>query len=186
MEASLASALYKLLNINRSARYKIHYEYNSPKFTLTLEVVNNKLQLLPPDHPSEQKDSPIVEKLEECRLKKEALLISLGDEKSLSLQPILNHLNEVASIFILSGSETDHRGNEKLIMYYFQIYRNYLKLLNASEYDTLTGLLNRRTFDRGLDQLITEWKTKTTAFDNNKDNKTIAVTLTTKAVTGWR
>ncbi len=171
MEASLASSLYKLLNINRAALYKIHYEYNQPKFTLALEVVNNKLQLLQPEHPPEKKDSPIAEKLQQCLLKKEATLTCLGTEESLYLQPILNHLNEVASIFILTGNETTYRSNEKLITYYFQIYRNYLKLLNESEYDTLTGLLNRRTFDRGLDKLITEWQTRTTAFDSNDENE---------------
>jgi len=171
LEASLASTLYKLLNTNRTALYKVHYEYNQPKFILALEVVNDQLRIPPPDHPPEQESTEIITDLKACLLHKEATLIQLGPEKSRYLQPILNHLNEVASIFVLSGNELTYRNNEELISYYFQIYRNYLRLLNESEYDALTGLLNRRTFDRGLDKLIAEWQIKTASLDGNDSNK---------------
>ncbi|ADL54252.1 GGDEF domain-containing protein [Gallionella capsiferriformans] len=36
------------------------------------------------------------------------------------------------------------------------IYSNYLNLLDESETDTLTGLLNRRTFDNNLEKMLTE------------------------------
>ncbi|OGT19980.1 MAG: hypothetical protein A2522_02920 [Gallionellales bacterium RIFOXYD12_FULL_53_10] len=36
------------------------------------------------------------------------------------------------------------------------IYSNYLNLLDESETDTLTGLLNRRTFDNNLEKMLTD------------------------------
>jgi len=169
MAASLASALYKLLNINHAALYKIHHEYNQPKFTLALEVRNDKLQVQQPERPAEREDSEITLELKKCLLHKETKLINLDAEISLYLQPILNHQNEVTTIFVLSGNEGEYRKNENLITHFFQIYRNYLKLLNESEYDALTGLLNRRTFDRGLDKLITEWKDSSAGNSENEN-----------------
>lgn len=171
MEASLASTLYKLLDIDHAALFKVHYEYNQPKFTLMLEVVKNELKLLEAEHPAEAEDSEIVASLKQGIQKKEATLIHLTTEKSRYLQPVFNHLNEVTTVFVLSGNDRNYRDHENLITYYFQIYRNYLKLLNDSEYDALTGLFNRRTFDRDLDKLITEWQTRATVLNKGVNDE---------------
>jgi diguanylate cyclase (GGDEF)-like protein len=42
----------------------------------------------------------------------------------------------------------------KLVSGLFSIYRNHLRILDYSEYDELTGLLNRKTFDGSLAQLV--------------------------------
>ena len=42
----------------------------------------------------------------------------------------------------------------RLICGLLSIYRNHLKILDYSEYDELTGLLNRKTFDGSLAQLV--------------------------------
>jgi len=170
LEASLASTLYKLLDIERAALYRIHYEYNQPEFTLILEVVDDELQILRAGQPAEDENAGIVIELKKSLLNKEPTLIHLSHEKSLYLHPISNHLNEITTIFALSGSDENYRDHENLIMYYFQIYRNYLKLLDESEYDALTGLLNRRTFDRDLAKLIAEWLDRGSASRSNDEN----------------
>ena len=38
------------------------------------------------------------------------------------------------------------------------VYENYLAILNESERDKLTGLLNRRTFEKKLDRLLKSQK----------------------------
>ena len=43
---------------------------------------------------------------------------------------------------------------QRLVAGYIAIYCNYLALINDNEHDTLTGLLNRKTFDQHLAELI--------------------------------
>lgn len=47
-----------------------------------------------------------------------------------------------------------------LFRHILTIYSNYLNLLDESETDTLTGLLNRRTFDNNLERMLTECTTE--------------------------
>ncbi|MEI7456506.1 MAG: GGDEF domain-containing protein [Nitrosomonadales bacterium] len=52
------------------------------------------------------------------------------------------------------------------------IYSNYLNLLDESETDTLTGLLNRRTFDNNLEKMLTECTTvDTTKIEINSHSR---------------
>lgn len=52
-------------------------------------------------------------------------------------------------------------GDEKLVTGFLQIFRNYVRILDESERDTLTGLLNRRTFDRNVGQLLSQSRMNT-------------------------
>lgn len=49
-------------------------------------------------------------------------------------------------------SASDHR----LISAFLRIYQNYQSLLNESQSDRLTGLLNRKTFDDQISRILTE------------------------------
>ena len=46
--------------------------------------------------------------------------------------------------------------SEKLIQNFIRIYSNFLAIIDDNEHDTLTGLLNRRTFDAQLSELLSE------------------------------
>lgn len=46
--------------------------------------------------------------------------------------------------------------DEKLVAGFLQVFRNYVRILDESERDTLTGMLNRRTFDRNIGQLLSQ------------------------------
>jgi len=61
---------------------------------------------------------------------------------------------KVAGVVELSGAAelTDERLD--LALGFVSLYRNYLSLLDYSERDTLTGLLNRRTFDENLNKIL--------------------------------
>lgn len=68
------------------------------------------------------------------------------------LHPLWNSKEIAGFLDIVS-----HRVNEidkKLIEGFLKIYRNYLCLLDDSEHDTLTGLLNRGAFDKNLDKIL--------------------------------
>ncbi|MDH5359143.1 MAG: GGDEF domain-containing protein [Gammaproteobacteria bacterium] len=57
-----------------------------------------------------------------------------------------------------------------LVESYIAIYCNYLALINDNEHDTLTGLLNRKTFDHHLAELVSELNPKYKT-DNERRNK---------------
>ena len=48
------------------------------------------------------------------------------------------------------------KDQKKLILSILTLYTNYISLLHYSQIDTLTGLLNRKTFDNNLDALLLE------------------------------
>ena len=61
---------------------------------------------------------------------------------------------KIGGIVELRGAApmTDERW--ELALGFVSLYRNYLSLLDYSERDTLTGLLNRRTFDENLSKIL--------------------------------
>jgi len=70
-----------------------------------------------------------------------------------SLFPIISDGKILFSMKI-SSSET-LQGHLLLIKNLLKIYQNYLFILNESERDKLTGIFNRRTFDKKLTHLLT-------------------------------
>lgn len=157
LEASLASTLYEILDVERVAIYKIFYEFKQPECYLALEVINDKVQLTDTSQTLTRIRFDAVPGLDNCIRHKRPALIPTEQQNCLYHYPIVNHLSMVVSVFTLSGPEQQFNQNSTFINGYFQIYRNYLHLLDESEHDTLTGLLNRRTFDKNLEQILNEW-----------------------------
>jgi len=73
---------------------------------------------------------------------------------SLSVHPIIGQHGIVG--LLESVTKTHNDLDRHLISAFLKIYSNYLNILNESETDTLTGLLNRRTFDNNIERIITE------------------------------
>ncbi len=157
LEASLASTLYELLNLDQISLYKTFYEHKKPQCYLALEIDNNQVHV----HHSGNALSPTklnkLTCLNESLTKKSPATMQLADGVTLYSYPITNHLGNISGVFCLQGKDVYSHENGKFIDGYFKIYRNYLRLLDESEHDTLTGLLNRRTFDKNLEKILAEW-----------------------------
>lgn len=78
------------------------------------------------------------------------------DEKSCrTIYPVVLHgRTTVALLEIVAEQHTD--ADDHLISSFLRIYSNFLSVLDESETDTLTGLLNRRTFEKNLERIIAE------------------------------
>jgi len=61
---------------------------------------------------------------------------------------------KVAGVVELRGADALTEERLDLALGFISLYRNYLSLLDYSERDTLTGLLNRRTFDENLNKIL--------------------------------
>lgn len=72
----------------------------------------------------------------------------------LSVYPITGLHGIVGLLEIVSDSP--HTRSSHLVTAFLLVYSNYLCLLDESETDTLTGLLNRRTFDTNIEKIIAE------------------------------
>jgi diguanylate cyclase (GGDEF)-like protein len=77
---------------------------------------------------------------------------TLAEHTLCSIFPITGKQGIVGLLEIISdaGIEMDKR----LIRPFLMVYSNYLSILDESETDTLTGLLNRRTFENNMERII--------------------------------
>ncbi|TAJ83054.1 MAG: GGDEF domain-containing protein [Gallionellaceae bacterium] len=77
------------------------------------------------------------------------------DKKAfLSVYPIIGKHGVVGLLEMISDAHSDM--DRRLICAFLKVYSNYLTILDESETDTLTGLLNRRTFDNSIEKIIAE------------------------------
>ncbi len=117
-------------------------EYVELAASIPKDIVQEKLKLIPHEYGDEhiEQDESIAQCIEEGEI--------ISDKQSSSrrmLFPIIVN-NTVVNILDIYG----HRSNsstKKFILNFIRIYSNYLAILVDSERDTLTGLLNRKTFD---------------------------------------
>ncbi|MFA6063202.1 MAG: GGDEF domain-containing protein [Gallionella sp.] len=73
--------------------------------------------------------------------------------------PIAGKHNTVGLLEIIAGNGIEI--DQKLIVSFLMIYSNYLNILDESETDTLTGLLNRRTFENNMERIIANERAQT-------------------------
>lgn len=92
-----------------------------------------------------------------CIQSGEVISLDLNDRRVIF--PIIVD-DEVKGVLNIYGCSLD-TNTEKLIQGFVSIYSNFLAVLNDSAHDTLTGLLNRKTFDARLTELY--------SIDNFKD-----------------
>jgi len=71
-----------------------------------------------------------------------------------SVHPIIGQHGVVGLLESITKTHNDL--DRHLISAFLKVYSNYLNILNESETDTLTGLLNRRTFDNNIERIIAE------------------------------
>ncbi|MDP2827916.1 MAG: GGDEF domain-containing protein [Sulfuricellaceae bacterium] len=68
------------------------------------------------------------------------------------VHPISAH-GEVVGLLEIQGPALGEV-ESRLIRGFLQIFRNYIQIIDESERDTLTGLLNRRTFDKNIGKVL--------------------------------
>ncbi len=93
-------------------------------------------------------------------------ILHFNRENPLTLFPLLNAKNHpIAVIAVEAGEDSiDH----ELTVMVLKVYHNFLALMNENERDTLTGLLNRKTFDQKINEIITKQNNK--KFRRSSDN----------------
>jgi len=112
-------------------------------------ICDKKLKVMPHDF-----GDPRVfldDQTREC-IKNRETISGQGNHKRRILIPITVN-NKVAAILDIYGHDLN-KHSEKLIRGFSRIYRNFMAVINDNEHDTLTGLLNRKTFDTQVNTLL--------------------------------
>ena len=82
-------------------------------------------------------------------------ILQLPGPVHLTLFPVATDRESLGVMEVESDSPLDDR-DQRLVMSILRIYRNFQGLLDYSERDTLTGLLNRKTFDESFMKAVAE------------------------------
>jgi len=81
-------------------------------------------------------------------------VLSIDEKTCLSVYPIVCQHGIAGLLELISHPHSEMERH--LISAFLKVYSNYLSVLDESETDTLTGLLNRRTFDNNIEKIIAE------------------------------
>lgn len=152
MALTLVNTLSQLIHSRYIAMYRVGHADQGEEAVLVAEScqTNNKVSLLP------QANISIMERADFNSVfhSGKASIQPLDAETRLSIYPINGEHGVTGFLEIISNdlSEID----KHLVLGFLKVYINYLNILNESETDTLTGLLNRRTFDNSIERIIAE------------------------------
>jgi diguanylate cyclase (GGDEF)-like protein len=95
----------------------------------------------------------LCQSLLDCYNTGESCELSAKDGKKYHLFPIKHEVVYHNAVVVLEA-DCDHAGLTQAITHLLDIYHNYNGLLNDNERDTLTGLLNRKTFDQKINKIM--------------------------------
>lgn len=74
------------------------------------------------------------------------------DGKDIILFPLLGARNQPIAVIKVQAEQDSY--DHQLTIMILKIYHNFVALMNENERDTLTGLLNRKTFDQRINDII--------------------------------
>jgi len=75
------------------------------------------------------------------------------NKQSLSLYPLKNAKAETVSVIVIQALIADPQLSQTIAMV-LHVYQNFAGLIRDNEHDTLTGLLNRKTFDSKVNKVM--------------------------------
>jgi len=140
LELTLARTLFALANIKNVLVYSAG-NISRAKYARENDEVLSEDEQVPDD---------LIDDLLQCLESAKTKGIEYQN-KQLTLFPLLCSKVQPLSVIVLEEADT---GNHDLTIQILKIYHNFLALMNDNERDTLTGLLNRKTFDQKISHII--------------------------------
>ncbi len=161
LEASLVMALAELVEADSIRLFNVRQDATGITLVTSVDyqVATQKLRDEPkPEQPLA--DDPLLQQVYQDKASR------FFAEQRRYVQPVVNELDQVIALLDLSGSKESPPDARLDIL--LKIYLNYLRLIEESTRDTLTGLLNRKTFDTCLHQILQRQKQE--ALKQQQDN----------------
>jgi len=156
LERRFLSVLAEMLPINRASICKALEKKEALEVEASLSLCASSNPAEPLKRVLECFEGPSVlsmsPQMEACLLSQEACRKVLEDGSWRLLIPVV--LRGETQGFVMLHSGRDLTAHLPLLEGLVRVYENYLGLLCESEYDTLTQLFSRRTFDKKLKRLL--------------------------------
>jgi diguanylate cyclase (GGDEF)-like protein len=149
---TLVITLSELINSSRITMYRILPSSQGAEAILLAEVCNH------PDYATPASKTSILVSnradfntaIKTGRESKQ----KIDEKRCLSIYPIATQQGIVGLMEMISAAPDNME--EHLTLALLKVYSNYLSILEESETDKLTGLLNRRTFDNNIEKIVAD------------------------------
>lgn len=157
LEISLVTTLNWMVRPRKIALYKIRYHQGVAEAIPEVVLDGGKMST----HFEEYDDEAMI------RLDSRAAFIECQDTRKAVVSvspcgtaecrdhvyPVFGSRDAIVGFFEVVSEQFDE-ASHKLITGFLEIYHNYLAIIDDSQRDTLTGLLNRKTFDNNITKII--------------------------------
>jgi hypothetical protein len=153
LEICLIQTLEELIAAKRLQLYECSEASGTLELTLvldaTLDQEGRAVLDSAPEKASLRADDPV---LLDCLKTQQPALYHPEAQETRAIYPIVTK-EQIVSVLCVTTKNLSSRKQE-LITSFLRIYQNYLLLLNDNEHDTLTGLLNRNSFDQRIQRVM--------------------------------
>ncbi len=151
LELSLAQALFDLiapLNGDTAKSITIYHVKDIRKQIFSEVVIGKEPDGYAPSLAMKQK-------LTACFTSGESCLFVQPEMNSVTLYPLNNAVGNTMAVIGIEAEVCEPHLHETITML-LQIYQNFTGLINDNERDTLTGLLNRKTFELKINKVLSQ------------------------------
>ncbi len=150
---SLTKTLYELLETEKVELYAVH-KADEPVVLNLLARIDSSGVSTKPDFQARAFAEKPGQAIVQCLEKREVVVLDLPSEnEKQAIFPVLDKEENVVALLINHCTEITPE-HQRLTGGVLQLYHNYISLLEDSQRDRLTGLLNRETFIGALDKII--------------------------------
>ena len=156
LELGVASALFELVKALEVNLYKASEHGDSRFLAQVIHVGQDGVRYLQEELDEEGEAIPLGSRPEmaACLEQNHIVLRHLVDKgQYLHCFPIMAEHRALGVLEVVCGTQLSDE-NLGTAEGFLGLYRNYMSLLDYSERDTLTGLLNRKTFDENLGKIL--------------------------------
>lgn len=141
LELALAQTLFKLAAPESMTLYRAS----------SIDSIKHANTLIGKHHQNEEIPADILDALKEC-LESGKTTYTQQQGKRLTLFPLLSAKNKPIAVILIKAAQDSQ--DHALTIMILKVYHNFVALMNENERDTLTGLLNRKTFDLKINDII--------------------------------
>lgn len=155
---SMVKTLYQLLSAEKVELYAVHKDSEPVVLKLLARIDEHGISTrvdLPGKKFADKPSQAIIKCIAQCE--QVTLNLTVGDKEVIF--PILDEKGAVVGLLININSKNSPE-QQQLTQGILKLYQNYLSLLEDSQRDALTGLLNRETFVNSLNKIIEKPDTK--------------------------
>lgn len=165
LEHLLAASLYELIsptNIGAANTIKIFHAKDLEKQIFTTKDSLRNAE-------GEKISQALKDSLSECFKSGTDSVVVESNASTLSLYTLRNSKAETIAVISIEAAIEDEDLRRTITMV-LHVYQNFASLIRDNEHDTLTGLLNRKTFEAKVNKVMSVMHTGKSRKDDKQDN----------------